>query len=222
MAPGRVPYSQTAYYSNQYGRYRQDCSGFTSMAWALDTSYTTASLPNLMHTVNRADLQMGDALWKRNGDSGHVALFMRWADAGKTQPVVWEEWDFGQVAEERVWSASYASTFTPKRYNNIVEDGPSQTGSSLSGDGRSEIVRVLDDGQVKAWRNGRGFAEMPWDADTIVATGMTDQTAHFADLDGDGDKEIITVLPDGQVKAWRNGKGWARCPGTATPSSPPA
>src|SRR4051794_36736932 len=29
----KVPYSQTSYHCNGYGNYRQDCSGFVSMAW---------------------------------------------------------------------------------------------------------------------------------------------------------------------------------------------
>ena len=33
----QVPYSQSNYYTNQYGTYRTDCSGFVSMAWAWDS-----------------------------------------------------------------------------------------------------------------------------------------------------------------------------------------
>ncbi|MGI5503676.1 FG-GAP-like repeat-containing protein [Lentzea sp. CA-135723] len=203
----RVPYSQTVWYTNQYGRYRQDCSGFTSLAWGMDNSYTTYSLQPFMHTINKSDLRPGDALWKHNSDQQHIALFMRWADAAQTQAVVWEEWDFGQVAEERVWSAAYTASYMAKRYNNIVEDLGTSTGSSFSGDSKTDIAYIFPNGDVKVWRNGRGFAENPWDADAIVASGFNDTNAHFADLDGDGDKEIITVLADGSVKAWRNGRG---------------
>jgi hypothetical protein len=79
------------------------------------------------------------------------------------------------------------------------------SGSSLSGDGRSDVAAVLGDGRVKAWRNGAGFAPHPWDAEAIVGWDFTDDGLHFADLDGDGDEEIITVLADGRVKAWRHG-----------------
>ncbi|MDX3234045.1 peptidase M23, partial [Streptomyces sp. ME19-01-6] len=36
----------------------------------------------------------------------------------------------------------------------------SRHGSSVSGDGKADIVTVLDNGDVKAWRNGAGFAQM--------------------------------------------------------------
>ncbi|MEV6285647.1 sporangiospore maturation cell wall hydrolase GsmA [Kribbella sp. NPDC051770] len=85
-------------------------------------------------------------------------------------------------------------------------------GSSLSGDSKADLATVLDDGRVKAWRNGSGFANMPWNGDTIVGTGFTNDNTFFADLDGDGDKEIIAVQPNGDVKAWRNDRGFSEMP----------
>ncbi|WP_330271657.1 FG-GAP-like repeat-containing protein [Lentzea sp. NBC_00516] len=200
----RVPYSQTSWYANEYGSYRADCSGFTSMAWGMDNSYTTYSLQPFMHSIAKSELKPGDVLWKHNSDQQHIAIFVRWDDGAQTKAVVWEEWDFGQVAEQRTWSAAYTASYAAKRYNNIVEDSVGQTGSSFSGDAKTDVGFISADGNVKVWRNGRGFAQNPWNADAVVANGFTDENAHFADLDGDGDKEIITVLPDGQVKAWRN------------------
>ncbi|WP_328990956.1 VCBS repeat domain-containing M23 family metallopeptidase [Kribbella sp. NBC_01245] len=86
------------------------------------------------------------------------------------------------------------------------------TSSSLSGDARSDLAMVLANGDIKAWRNGRGFTDMPWDADAIVGTGFTPDNAFFADLDGDGRKEIIVVLPNGDLKAWHNDGGFAAMP----------
>uniref|UniRef100_UPI00397A0A19 hypothetical protein n=1 Tax=Amycolatopsis sp. lyj-23 TaxID=2789283 RepID=UPI00397A0A19 len=114
-----VMYSQTDYHPNQYGNYRQDCSGFVSMAWNLNTSLTTATLPTRMDAIGWADLQPGDALWRQ----GHIALFIGWNDTAKTQPIVREEFDFGNPAVERPWTTqSYIHTFTPMRYRNIVDD----------------------------------------------------------------------------------------------------
>ncbi|WP_328990957.1 sporangiospore maturation cell wall hydrolase GsmA [Kribbella sp. NBC_01245] len=119
---------------------------------------------------------------------------------------------------EEIRKAGYATdpAYTSKvvnlmtTYNLYRFDRP--LGASLSGDGRTEIAMVLANGDVKAWRNGRGFTDMPWDADAIVGTGFTPDNAFFADLDGDGRKEIIVVLPNGDLKAWHNDGGFKANP----------
>jgi hypothetical protein len=117
----QVPYSQSDYHQNQFGSYRQDCSGFVSMAWHLGTSRTTWTLWDVSTTISQDDLQAGDALLKDADGTDHVALFLRWAGTGS--PVVREEYDYGQVAEERTWESLRG--FTPVRYNNIGGAAPS-------------------------------------------------------------------------------------------------
>ncbi|THA58368.1 hypothetical protein [Streptomyces sp. A1136] len=114
----QVPYSQSGCHANQFGCYRPDCSGFVSMAWHLGSSLTTWSLWNVTFDIPAADLQPGDALLRDSGGTDHVALFARWADAAHTQPVVRETYDFGHVAEERVWGDGLRG-FTPRRYNTL-------------------------------------------------------------------------------------------------------
>ncbi|EWM13587.1 membrane protein [Kutzneria sp. 744] len=143
----QVPYSQTSAYSSQYGSYRSDCSGFVSMAWHLDKAYTTYSLPPMMTTIARSDLKPGDALYRQDSDTQHIALFVRWFDGAHTQPVVREEANFGEVAKEDSWPASWANTFTPKRYVNIVDDLPS---------GSSSVTAVGASGQRALFARGAG------------------------------------------------------------------
>lgn len=131
----QVPYSQTSKHTNDFGSYRADCSGFVSMAWRLSASLTTFSLPDVMTDIARSDLTAGDALWRRQNGEGHVALFLRWADAERTIPVVQEEYDFGEVAEERTWTKAWASAFTPKRYRRITDDGPAAAARTALVDG---------------------------------------------------------------------------------------
>ena len=85
--------------------------------------------------------------------------------------------------------------------------------ADLDGDGRSEILSVFPDGGVHAWHNGAGFAPMPWDREAVVATGFGEpERLAFADLDGDRKSEVLAVDPDGQVRAWHNGAGFAPMP----------
>ena len=81
--------------------------------------------------------------------------------------------------------------------------------ADLNADGRDEIITVTPEGNVIAYRN-RG-----WDADKVydgsdhkqVASGFDVSRTRFADLNGDGRDEIITVTPEGNVIAYRN-RGW--------------
>ncbi|MDX3655802.1 hypothetical protein PV646_00665 [Streptomyces sp. ID05-26A] len=155
----RVPYSQSDCFGNKYGAYRTDCSGFVSMAWGLRISYTTHILEQVAHRIDWEDLRPGDAL---NDRENHVALFIGWADAAKTRPIVREQaGPDGSRPVQRVWSASNARRYVPLRYNNILEAGSGGTtrsetpvtdklvvnaGPQISGTGQLEVfVRGADD-----------------------------------------------------------------------------
>ncbi|MEU4744705.1 hypothetical protein AB0G02_30175 [Actinosynnema sp. NPDC023658] len=115
----QVPYSQQACHRNDYGDYRTDCSGYVSMAWGLTHSRTTTTLRDVATEVPRADLRPGDALVNAN----HAALFVRWADEAKSEPVVREQTGpDGEPPVERKWTADTANTYTPLRYYKVVED----------------------------------------------------------------------------------------------------
>ncbi|MGZ3143336.1 hypothetical protein ACVDFE_15345 [Lentzea chajnantorensis] len=117
----RVPYSQSDCFGNKYGAYRTDCSGYVSMAWGLRISYTTHILEQVAHRIDWEDLRPGDAL---NDRLNHVALFIGWADAAKTRPIVREQaGPDGSRPVQRVWSAATASRYVPLRYNGLVESG---------------------------------------------------------------------------------------------------
>ncbi|GAB2591729.1 hypothetical protein Aab01nite_38640 [Paractinoplanes abujensis] len=75
-----VPYDDTssAWDVNEGKRYRQDCSGFVSMAWKLRTSKTTRTLDQVSHVINWNDLLRGDALVHYDD---HAVLFDKWVDA---------------------------------------------------------------------------------------------------------------------------------------------
>jgi hypothetical protein len=79
-----VPYSQSSYYNG----YRQDCSGYVSMAWGLGSSYVTWTLPQVAYQISKGDLQAGDILL--NVDE-HVLIFDSWADSAQSYYNAYEQ-----------------------------------------------------------------------------------------------------------------------------------
>ncbi|WP_380608155.1 NlpC/P60 family protein [Streptantibioticus rubrisoli] len=127
-----VPYNRNAYNSDSNGTYRQDCSGFVSMAWSLPSSQannygeTTGTLTNFATELNSLDdLQPGDML---DNISTHVVLFKGWADANRTTAMILEEAHSGTTAREddHFYTRNYLSThrYRPYRYNRIQDAAP--------------------------------------------------------------------------------------------------
>lgn len=90
----KVPYSQKRHHKG----YRQDCSGFVSMAWKLNTSYTTRSIGAKARRIGNKSLRAGDAVLYR----GHIVLFVKWKN--KKQGTFWayEEPSSGKTARKAV------------------------------------------------------------------------------------------------------------------------
>ena len=117
----QVPYSQTAWWTNTNGTYRQDCSGYVSMAWDLDqyTDFWTGNLNLVSRTIPAATLLPGDILLS----SKHTILFAGWADTAHTEFDYFEEAHQGTNARYVVdapLSAFLDNGFAPFRYDGIV------------------------------------------------------------------------------------------------------
>jgi hypothetical protein len=192
----KVPYSQTTSHTNQYGTYRQDCSGYVSMDWNLSSSLTTVTLQPLFQDIPRSDLKPGDALWRQDANTQHIAMFLRWADDAHTRPTVREEADFGEIAKEDTWSASWANTFSPKRYKNIVD---TPTDYFLHGDwdgtGKDGVVEVRPEGSTLHWyfksAAGTGVADFDY------TFGSAGDIPVVGDWDGTGGDGIAVARGDG-------------------------
>ncbi|WP_048587600.1 peptidoglycan-binding protein, partial [Streptomyces viridochromogenes] len=87
----KVPYSMYRYWSDGY---RQDCSGFVSMAWNLPGNEWTGSLGQYGVRIAKADLQPGDILLFHNPadpqKGSHVVVFGGWTDHTHTYYVAYE------------------------------------------------------------------------------------------------------------------------------------
>ncbi|MFC9330393.1 hypothetical protein [Kitasatospora sp. NPDC057015] len=126
-----IPYNQSAWTTDLGGKnYRQDCSGFISMAWHLSNSENTDSLDvrSLTTRVALADLQPGDALDNDPHDNiiprtGHVILFDHWIDKSSGQFAYISEAnsDDNMTKGSGTISGYSSSGYFGLRYNNIVD-----------------------------------------------------------------------------------------------------
>ena len=93
----KVPYSQSRFHEG----YRQDCSGFVSMAWKLERSYTSSTIADRGTRIPFSKLKPGDAIVR---PGRHVSLFGGWKD--KKNRTFWalEETTWGSHAKRRVRS----------------------------------------------------------------------------------------------------------------------
>ncbi|GGZ79556.1 peptidoglycan-binding protein [Streptomyces echinoruber] len=118
----RVPYSTTAFWTDGY---RQDCSGFVSMAWKLPQNEWTGSLGQYGVKITKAELQPGDMLLFHNPDDpergSHVVLFGGWADSGHTSYIAYEQTPphaRRQTTPYAYWSNS--DRYVPYRYKGVT------------------------------------------------------------------------------------------------------
>ncbi|MGW0515892.1 peptidoglycan DD-metalloendopeptidase family protein [Crossiella sp. NPDC003009] len=81
--------------------------------------------------------------------------------------------------------------------------------ADVNGDGRDEIIAFQPGGDVVAYHNVNGFGGYEGSRTSVVARGFTEPgRTRFADLDGDGKAEIISILPAGEVVAYHNVNGF--------------
>jgi Putative peptidoglycan binding domain len=90
---GVVDFRDPDYYGNAWG-YRQDCSGYVSYIWGLESQPSTASFGEYSYEISVNELQPGDALNKPRTSSteynGHIVLFGGWVDQNVGSFVVYE------------------------------------------------------------------------------------------------------------------------------------
>ncbi|MEK2487940.1 peptidoglycan-binding protein [Kitasatospora purpeofusca] len=130
----KVPYSMSRYWSDGY---RQDCSGFVSMAWGLGSSQTTWTLPDFAERITKAELQPGDVLIHNDPASprsgSHVTVFGGWTDSARTRYVAYEQTSPGatkRVTPYAYWSNS--ATYLPYRYRALTTGGSSSDGAAAT------------------------------------------------------------------------------------------
>ncbi|WP_189216834.1 MULTISPECIES: peptidoglycan-binding protein [Streptomyces] len=121
----QVPYSMTAYRPDGY---RQDCSGYVSMAWNLGLNEWTGSLAAYGDPISRDELQPGDILLFHNPEDpqngSHVVIFGGWTDYTHTHYIAYEQTrphTRKQSTPYAYWSNS--ERYVPYRYKGLVPGG---------------------------------------------------------------------------------------------------
>ncbi|WND37388.1 peptidoglycan-binding protein [Streptomyces sp. BB1-1-1] len=132
----KVPYSMTAYWSDGY---RQDCSGYVSMAWKLPTNEWTGSLGTFADRITKEELQPGDILLFHNAadpqKGSHVVIFGGWTDATRTAYTAYEQTPphtRTQATPYAYWSDS--AKYLPYRYKGVTAGASTAAGAPAAPD----------------------------------------------------------------------------------------
>ncbi|MER5778053.1 peptidoglycan-binding protein [Streptomyces sp. NPDC002039] len=125
----KVPYSMSEYWSDGY---RQDCSGYVSMAWNLGTNEWTGSLDTFATRITKEELLPGDMLLFHNpadpNNGSHVVLFGGWVDGTRTHYVAYEQtrpYTRKQATPYGYWAN--ATKYLPYRFNGVTGGVPGST-----------------------------------------------------------------------------------------------
>ncbi|MEV7288083.1 peptidoglycan-binding protein [Streptomyces sp. NPDC093252] len=133
----KVPYSMSKYWTDGY---RQDCSGFVSMAWKLAGNEWTGSLDKYGVKISKEELQPGDMLLFHNPANpekgSHVVIFGGWTDYTHTYYTAYES----TPPHARKQSTPYAYWSNSDRYVPYRYKGVAVTEGTDTGTGEKEPV----------------------------------------------------------------------------------
>ncbi|MCX3063674.1 peptidoglycan-binding protein [Streptomyces beihaiensis] len=162
----KVPYSMNKFWKDGY---RQDCSGFVSMAWGLPGNEWTGSLAQYGTRISKAQLRPGDILLFHNPANpekgSHVTIFGGWANTSRTYYIAYEQTRPGtrkQVTPYAYWSNS--NRYVPYRYKGVSASDSGSPGASsgkfpgadMFGPG-ADNVDVTRLGRMLVERGGKRF-----------------------------------------------------------------
>ncbi|MFE9854629.1 peptidoglycan-binding protein [Streptomyces sp. NPDC005780] len=194
----QVPYSMTKYWSDGY---RQDCSGYVSMAWNLPGNEWTGSLATYGTRIAREELQPGDILLFHNpadpGKGSHVTVFGGWTDYTHTHYTAYEQTKphtRKQTTPMAYWTNS--GSYVAYRYKGLTSgsggSGSSKTqfpGAAKFGAGtKNDYVTRL--GEMLVDRGGKRFYKVgpgpAWGSADRLATQAFQKAQGWKGKEADG------------------------------------
>lgn len=215
----QVPYSMYAFWSDGY---RQDCSGYVSMAWGLPNNEWTGSLGQFGVKITKEELQPGDILLYHNPDNpekgSHVVIFGGWTDHTHTYYTVYEQTPphaRRQTTPYPYWNNT--DKYVPYRYKGLTKAATAAApapgaravaaypGAAYFGPGaRNKYVTLL--GEMLTARGARSFyTESPgpvWGEADRRATRAFQLAQGWTGADADGipDRRTWELLTTGRGK----------------------
>ncbi|BCB84857.1 PLL family lectin [Phytohabitans suffuscus] len=210
-----ITYTQTGpWASDGSGKtYRRDCSGLVSMAWHLSSSPVTRDFQDTQNnpwsvvTGGIDGFQPGDAMVK----DGHIELFVGWVDASdhRQGAYVYSFNSNGETVQNPYADSNYGNrgrnswsdlqTYTPIRYDKIVDDVASDVGGPavVRANGEYHVFGISPSGQLSqnTWRPGGWLG---WESLGGTVAGTPAVTYH------DGQYDVFARSPRGVVyqKTW--------------------
>ncbi|MGA5823219.1 hypothetical protein ACPC54_35815 [Kitasatospora sp. NPDC094028] len=207
-----VPYNQSGYKSDANGTYREDCSGYVSMAWHLTDSLVTQTLPNVSSRIGFSQLKAGDAL---DYTAEHTFLFAGWSNQSNG--------DFTYYAESNSHNPTHGPTkaninssslegwptnyYTGLRYNNIVDDAPapppaprSLRPSVVADPATGHLISYVRDSANHLWSvdpKGPGWTDFGAMAAGDPVTVVDPATKHLITYVNGPDHRLWSVDPQG-------------------------
>ncbi|WP_240135637.1 peptidoglycan-binding protein [Streptomyces sp. MUM 178J] len=193
----KVPYSMEKYWSDGY---RQDCSGYVSMAWNLPRNEWTGSLALFATKISREDLQPGDILLFHNPLNptigSHVTIFGGWTDYTHDYYVAYEQTPphtRKQATPMAYWTNS--DSYVAYRYKGLTSDtsaSTSDTSASASGTGSSTGTSDTGTGSTGTSDTGTGTGS------TGTGTGSTG-TGTSSTGGAGGSESTVDVFPGAEA-----------------------